>query len=217
MTCSTFWIGHATTEHSVVIDRVYGHHLTNQLFYARGSEGTGGLETLPSHPLQRATSEPSMSLERIWQERQDWVARMSLTDKTADHEPPLRQAYALQRHGQLSAEAFEVPFVDQDGNLNLVESICPAGRHRESGQSEILGYLEIAPASPNVAKLRQSLHKINNELSVASLGVQVVAMLVGRGIGIGDAKAVEACDNALAAVERIASDVSETLRELPGR
>ncbi|OYP34039.1 hypothetical protein [Rhodopirellula sp. MGV] len=181
-----FWKGRLT-EDSIKVDRVWGDSQAQRLFRDPGFKDP---RVKHRHPLERIGSPDS----EVIKTRLSWLAN-------ADSTGILNQSYEL---------------ATEPNRTTIDESLSVFADPSENGTAiGLLGHFAATAQSLPITDLRRSLHKINNELSVASMGIQVLSLLIEKSRLAEEEKSLNACQSSIAAIERVAMLVTTTLKSLP--
>ncbi|MCC9599984.1 hypothetical protein LOC67_05375 [Stieleria sp. JC731] len=197
-----FWQG-SLSENSIEIDRVWGNATTVGLFASPDADGSQW-----SHPADKYLSSDSA----VMMDRYRFLKQCRLAPSN-DSPQTFQQNY---------------PLATPSYSIDVSESLCVSPHfggplqvdempEHETNLQSINGCFVVLQEQPVIEKTRSVLHKLNNELSVASMGVQVLSLLIGRERLVQEEKIRSSCDSILAAIERVAAQITDSLKTLPKR
>lgn len=198
-----FWRGNAT-HNTLTVDHVWGDpRMVDLMFGESGSHGTRRLHPLAAH---------SPSDSSILQRREAWIQSMLAGSSTE----ALEQQYVLELFPSATPQAIQRP------NYGVTESIVvDHDRSDRPSSASLIGHLRLTRSAVGlslertqevVSETRMSFHKINNDLSIASMNLELVAIrLKGNPLAINQDEILESCESARAAVRNAGRIANETL------
>ena len=190
-----------TDRDSPVIHDAWGDDKTVQSLF--GSKDTTSAQWL--HPAYCN----SLSDQSILPARADWIgARWAAPSSPR----PLRQQYSLRLPslGDATARA--------SGEFLITESLIAlqAADSRSPSTISLMGHIEIALLDDEPVEIAcKSLHQVNNDLSIASLALDLIAIKLERDFSETlRAELARSCDSASAAIKRAGSHANKTLHRI---
>ena len=183
-----------------VIRDTWGDDKTVQLLF-------GSIDTTSAQRLHPAYLH-SLSDQSILPVRADWIdARFA-----APSPRPLRQQYSLRLPSQSDATARAA------GEFLVTESLIAlqAADSHSPPTLSLMGHIEIALLDDEPVEIAcKSLHQVNNDLSIASLALDLIAIKLDREFSETlRAELVRSCASAAAAIKRAGRHANETLHRI---